>query len=563
MGGFSVLANVVRRHGTRSESLAETGVLASTDGWLAPQGRAEYGLHRDGRTLDLALKLVPEFDDDSGHGSIRTLAPQQGGDATRRWDTRTTKNTGEANATWKQPLGDGKLTLAATLRREQERVDTDFAADAADASETIAENTDTDEAEFGARYQRDLGTGTTLGMMASQHLGWIDDVERSREDGDEETFDARSRSGESIGRIDLTHAWSEQWSLATSLEGAYNVLRSDARLQQGGITVAVPGSAVHVEEKRVEGAATATWTPTGAVAVDAGLQLERSIISESGETALSRSFVYPKPRLALRWDIDPRNRVRTSLAREVGQLDFTDFAASASLDTGLVSAGNAELEPDSTWQFNLAWEHHLRGDGAFTIGWTHDRITDVIDRVLVTSGDDVFDAPGNIGGGRRDTLALDLSLPLDGLGLTNARLRSLMQWHRSRVTDPVTGEQRGISEEKPVEGEIALTQDLPALATNWGLTLEHIAERKDKYRFDRVERESERMGWTLFVEHRLNARWHVRAEMTDLFGRNFADDRDSYAGPRNISSIEEIERRRRTSPGYAIVSFRRELSAGG
>jgi hypothetical protein len=203
-----------------------------------------------------------------------------------------------------------------------------------------------------------------------------------------------------------------------------------------------------------------------------------------------------------------------------------------------------------------------RQDSALTNGWTHKSITGVIDRVPVTSGDDVFDAPGNIGSGRRDTLSLDLSLPLDILGLANSRLRSSMRWQHSRVTDPVTGEQRGISEEKPVDGEIALTQDLPALATNWGLTLEHIAEHQTKYRFDRVERESEHMGWTLFVEHRLGAHWRVRAEATDLFGRGFADTREKYAGPRGTAPVEEIERRRRTSPGYAILSFRRELSAG-
>ncbi len=64
------------------------------------------------------------------------------------------------------------------------------------------------------------------------------------------------------------------------------------------------------------------------------------------------------------------------------------------------------------------------------------RFSEVVDRVLVVTDDDIFDAPGNIGDGRRNTLALDVSLPLDGIGFHGGRLTSSMQWRRSRVTDP-------------------------------------------------------------------------------------------------------------------------------
>jgi hypothetical protein len=59
--------------------------------------------------------------------------------------------------------------------------------------------------------------------------------------------------------------------------------------------------------------------------------------------------------------------------------------------------------------------------------------------MLVVTDDDIFDAPGNIGDGRRDTLALDVSLPLDSIGFHGGRLTSSMHWRNSRVTDPATG----------------------------------------------------------------------------------------------------------------------------
>ena len=68
MSGYALLANVVRRHDATSQSAIEAGMVAATDGWMAPKGQWEYGRRWDGHTLDLALKLDPELDDDSGRG---------------------------------------------------------------------------------------------------------------------------------------------------------------------------------------------------------------------------------------------------------------------------------------------------------------------------------------------------------------------------------------------------------------------------------------------------------------------------------------------------------------
>ena len=561
MGGYAMLANVVRRSDATTETVVEGGLVASTDGWLSPSGRLQYGRRHDDRVLDLALKFDPELDDDSGRGTLSTRdADGTGGRS--RLDTRTIKDKAEASASWRQPLAGGQLTLTGAARGENARTDTAITAITPDAdSETVHEDEDSREAEVGVRYLRPFADRSVLELMATKHLGWLDDLERSREDGDDETFDEKTRTGETIARADFTHEWSDTLSLAASLEGALNFLHSDARLQQDGQVVPLPGSDVRIEERRTEAAAGATWKPHAGLALEAGLRMERSTITQTGDTPLTRHFTYPKPRVALRWDIDPRDQLRLALSREVGQLDFGDFVASASLDAGTVSAGNAELQPDRTWRFSAAWERQLWTDAAVTVTWTHDRISDVVDRILVVADDDIFDAPGNIGDGRRDTLALDLTLPLDGIGFTGGRLRSSMQWHRSRVTDPVTGTARPISEEKPVEGDITLTQDLPALRLTWGVLLEHIAERETKYRFDEIKRESEGMGWTLFVERRLGDHWRVRAEATDLFGRGFVETREKYDGPRSRGVSDGSERRDRTTPGFVGLTFRR--STGG
>jgi len=561
MAGYALLANIVRRREANSQSAIEAGLLAA-DGWVAPQGQWEYGRHRDGEALELALKFEPELDDDTGHGHIDTLSPGDTLQQRKRLDIHAIKHKVEASANWRQSLAGGQLSLSAAGRGERAHTDTRIGTPSAGSDyEHVREDEDTDEAEAGARYVREFGERTRLELMATHHQAWLDERERSHEDGEDETFDEHTRTGESIGRIDLTHARSGTLTFNGSFEAARNTLHGTTRLQQDGIDIALPGSDVRIKERRSEAAAGTNWKPAPGWMLDAGLRLEQSTIAQTGDSPRQRHFTYPKPHLSVQWDIDANDQLRLALSREVGQLDFGDFVASASLDTGRISAGNAELEPDRSWRSALTWEHQFGHDAAFTIGWTHERISDVVDRVLVITDDDIYDAPGNIGSGRRDTLALDLSLPLDGIGFPGGRLGSSMQWRRSRVTDPTTGRLRPISEEKPVEGSIQLTQDLPELRIHWGIELEHIAERQTEYRYDEIKRESEGMGWTVFVEREISPHWRVRAEATDLFGRGFNETREKYDGPRSNGTMEEVERWQRRTPGFVGVTFRR--TSGG
>src|SRR3546814_10967597 len=121
-----------------------------------------------------------------------------------------------------------------------------------------------------------------------------------------------------------------------------------------------------------------------------------------------------------------------------------------------------------TWRATLSWEHRFGEDAALTLGWTHDRIDDVVDRVLVVTDDNVFDPPGNIARGRRDTLSLDLAAPLDAWGIANGRIRTTVLWRSSSVTHPVTGSGRGLSRAKPGAGRNELCPGPPPLRATRG-----------------------------------------------------------------------------------------------
>src|SRR5690606_28413535 len=150
-------------------------------------------------------------------------------------------------------------------------------------------------------------------------------------------------------------------------EAAFNFLESRAALEEDGVPQALQGADVRVEERRAEAFAAATWKPAPALSLEAALRFEVSQIAQSGDIALERRFTYPKPRLAAAWSLSDSQQVRLRIERTVGQLDFGDFVASASLDEGAVSAGAADLEPTKAWVFEAAWERRFLEDGALVL----------------------------------------------------------------------------------------------------------------------------------------------------------------------------------------------------
>ena len=555
MAGYPVLANVVRRPSAAAQWAVEGGLVAA-DGWSAPAGQAEYAREWGGASLALSLKVDPELDDDSGDGRIRTFAPDGSLMEEGAFDTRVLERAMEAGAVFRRPLAGGELTSALALRRQDIEADTTLLG--VDPG-IVSERETFDEIELSARYRRPLGPRTRLDAMASQQLGWLDAFEQSQEGGDTESFAELTDTGESLARIEVVHERTPAFSVTAALEGAFNFLEGEARLEENGAAVDLPGSDVRIEEWRAEGSLAAVWTVASGWRVEGGLRVETSAIRQTGDASLERRFTYSKPRVALTRDIGERDQLRVSLSREVGQLDFGDFVASASLEQGQVTAGNAELEPDKVWRLAAGWEHRFPSEAVLTLTWTHDEIEDVVDRLLVVTPGEVFDAPGNIGEGRRDTFAAELDAPLDGVGVAGGLLRAAVLWRTSEVTDPVTGERRRISDESPVEASIAFTQGLPAWRLEWGVEIEHIGERSVEYRFDEVTRDSEAAGWTLHLERRIGDRWRLRAEATDLFGRDFEQTRERHDGPRSPSTLEEIEQRRRRSPGYVSLTLRHSM----
>jgi hypothetical protein len=279
-------------------------------------------------------------------------------------------------------------------------------------------------------------------------------------------FTAKGDSSESILRALVRHEHSAALTLEAGGEVAYNMLDTRQAFTRGGAAVELPSASVKVEELRGETFAKGTWRVNPKLTLEGGLRLETSTISQSGDANLEKSFFYAKPRFQATWTPKANNQLRLRFERELGQLDFGDFAASAELDNGAVYGGNVDLAPEQRWISELTYERRFWGEGIVSIGYRHDQIIGVIDRLPV--GDDLA-ATGNIGDGTLDRLSLNIVVPTDRLGIKGGRFTFKNDWNETHVTDPTTGRDRPISGIRPTQANIGFQQDLTRWKTQWGI----------------------------------------------------------------------------------------------
>ena len=132
--------------------------------------------------------------------------------------------------------------------------------------------------------------------------------------------------------------------------------------------------------------------------MDLGLNYEMSRLKVMGDATADRKLRFWKPSITLDWDAGNRWQTQFILRRTVAQLNFFDFISAADLASTEVNGGNANLQPQRSWEARLSAEHPLFGQGKVRLELGYNLISLLQDRILTPEG---FDAPGNIGTGNR------------------------------------------------------------------------------------------------------------------------------------------------------------------
>ena len=375
---------------------------------------------------------------------------------------------------------------------------------------------------------------------------------------------SNSHYQETLGRLTWSKAKLLGLQVEIGSELAFNRLTNATDLfvlsSTGAQTrIDLPIDQATVQEWRTESHVNAGRELTKGLRLDAGLAYETSSLTVSGDAAEKRALQFLKPSLTL--DIKPGGGWHGQLiARHtVAQLDFFDFISNAELSVGRVNGGNADIQPQRSWEFRGSIEHSLLGSGLIKLDFGHDRVSLLQDRVLTVDG---FDAPGNIGTGARLFVQGTLDAPLDKLGLKGLRLRADGTLQRTQVTDPLTGNRRNWSGFWPNwTWNIDLRRDAGAFSLGMNVG------QNDRITFFRTdELDSNFNGgpfMTAFAEYRPDKRTTIRLDIENLTDTSGNRSRRFFSPNRSVALPFAEEFRERNQHVAFTLSLRRGFGGSG
>lgn len=573
MQGQTVVANVIRKKvDTFQQVFSVRGFLFSETGKTIPgwnyQATRRVGEHQ----FDMSAGRGISMDDSVGLGWRTTVDAQTGN--LDEYETSRTEGDGVVHSlrgNYKGPQFGGTLSLNGVVSTDEFKNEQRFLSSISD--EYFVSRSANDRGEVGVNYLTKLGPDLeweTLGLFKVA-FGGLDatGLEQDPTGVDPSTlqlFQIEAEAGERIGRTILRYTMSPELSFEGGGEVAYNYREQQVSLSVDGVPVPLPASDVLVEETRGELFLQSSWRPSPQWTLEGGVRVEQSTITQSGDTDKERSFTYPKPRIAGAWSPSEDDQLRLRIEREVGQLNFQDFASEVNLNSGQQNTGNSDLEPAKSWVYEAAYEKRFSEGAAAVLTLRHEDISDVVDlfprRVPIdTDGDGVNDSttlisgPGNIGDGTNDVLIFNLTLPLANLGLKGAEVKLETQWQNSEVTDPLTGEARRFSGQRPEDITVNFRQDLPEQNLTFGLGWFQ-GWRESYYQGTSIEDLELRDFFNSFVEWKPDPGFTLRAELNNLDPFSFNIARRVYPGGRDIAPLDFTETERRNSQMLAMLSAR-------
>lgn len=467
MQGYPVVVNVI----VKSESSRQTVVSANAT--LFEGGRSLYGgtyqftATEGERTWGVTLSDGIGMSDSSGVGPATRR--DANGDVLSVEDYYNEQYGGGTaiRGNYATPLYGGRVDLTARYGvNDWHSLDRLTATDSLRVSRF---DNDGSSGEVGAVYTRPLSDSLSLETRFIHEFSDFDsvstyDATSGGVSSPEQRFASVGDASESIVRGLLRWERSETLTLEGGAEAAYNTLDTTQAFSIGGTPVPLPSASVTVEELRGEVFGKSTWRMSPTLSLEGGLRLETSTISQSGDADQEKSFFFAKPRVQLTWTPMPDNQLRFRFERELGQLDFGDFAASANLSDNNVLGGNADLEPEERWISEITYERRFWEDGIISLGYRHDEIVNAIDRIPLDGG---LSAVGNIGDGTLDQLSANIVIPTDRFGISGGRFSFRNDWNKTEVTDPTTGQPREISGVRARQAVISFAQDIPSWKLNW------------------------------------------------------------------------------------------------
>lgn len=287
----------------------------------------------------------------------------------------------------------------------------------------------------------------------------------------------------------------------------------------------IPGGDSVIEEDRLDPWAMISGD-MGALRWEAGIRYETTEVTVTDETAAPADRVSTNdyaewlPSAAVRFALTEEDRITASVARTIRRPRF-DYLSPALLEEEVGDSdfiGNPDLQPETAIGFDVGYERRLGRRGVAGVNFFYRDIQDLIE--LVNTGATGSGGAGtfvysvdNVGDGQVWGIELDLSTPLDAIGMPDTGVFFNWSWLDSQVDD-FMGERRfnGQSDQVLSAG---FTHDIPTWQAAFGATYYHQGDA-----FDRVLAEEVRTSYgdnlEVFLERRFGENVVLRLTGTNL-----------------------------------------------
>lgn len=557
MQGRAVVANVVLIRAVTIERVLEADAYLYSDGHIGPVLSGRWSRREGDDQIEATISAFSDRTEGTSDGNRRRFDANgqliQDADLVLRDRIRNVRATGAIQ----RGLSGGLLSVNGLLSWFGSEDSQDLLIRSGQGADSFNdERSDEINGELGFNWTGELSARSGLELIGLHRWSTEDYVGVSQSRGDSSTFTSDTSTGETIGRAVLRFRPTEPWAFEAGGEVAYNVLDSANAFADNGVAIPVPSSSVKVEELRGEVFGQATWRLDPTLTIEGGLRVEVSEISQSGDSDLTKSFVYPKPRLQATWTPRVGHQFRVRLEREVGQLDFGDFVASADIDLGQVEGGNPDLEPQKVTTLEATYERRFWDEGALNLTWSYADYEDLVDLIPLSGG---FDGVGNIGDGTARFFQIRLTLPTDRLGVPNGRFQARGNWSDTSVVDPVTGEERRFRGNQAFGCGIEFNQDLRGGRWSWGFEHDCNTDRGRAFRVREIRTSYAEPELEIYGQWKPRPELTVRIELNNLTRRERGSDREIYAGPRDTAPLSFREVRRTSRDPFVFVQVRRTL----
>lgn len=575
MLGQTVVANVVRRKAAGNSTVVSLSDGRFFDGRNTPSGSVEITRHGSNGTnfsgavsasqyLELAEGDGPQVRRDITGNELNRIAVLSAAGGL----------TAYAYGVFGAPVWKGRLTINASASR------TDYAYREEDNTiSSVPSSSDLHGylggplggqllSELGAHFNKSIGEKLKSESVLLIDLSQQTYSSQVESPGVRERFLERQHGGEALGRTNLRYAATPNLTTEVNAEVAFNWLGTTSSYVYNAESIPLPNALANVSEIRDQVSGHVTWSPRKSIELDLGAQIEDSTVASRADSSQSKTLNYFKPRIALNITPNAVARLGIRVEHEVGQLNFADFVAVSSLDTGSVRAGNTNIVPQQNWVIEAVNEYHFWSQGDLALTYRHYLLADAIDRVPVYTSSDtssVFDAPGNIGSGTEDEAVVSLALPLDRLRVEHGllRLAATRQW--SRVTDPTTGSIRPITDLNPFEYSLSFRQDVSRWNADWGISFLTPCSAsstvkgctRSEYRFNEVDNFRATPTLNVFAEYQLRKTTSLRIEADNILQQRYNRVVNIYDGPRNAFPLAYQDDRSLTSSASVSVNVRK------